>query len=189
MHLWNRIARRHIWGADLRFPVGRCFEDMTTMPFLVLRAQSFYYDPTPCIRYYMREGSITGQLARTRGSFDDRMNDDVAVSLAGFADAARTAMPDMDDETRYCIGQFWAKEFTKLWWRLISARFGRDSWRDIRAKLRRYRALMEENAPVAFAELNRAHLRRGKPGRWFVLSLCLLLAPAPDRPARVEATV
>jgi glycosyltransferase involved in cell wall biosynthesis len=188
MHSWSKIARRQVWGADLRFPVGRCFEDMATTPSLALRAQSFYYAPESWIRYRVRSDSITGIMSRTRGRFDDRKNDDVAVALTGFVDAAHAALPSMSDETRYCIGQFWAKEFTKICWRLLSARFGRDPWRDIRAKARRYRALMDAHAPMPFAELNRAHLRRGKPGRWIVLGLCLILTRGTPLPAPAEAT-
>ena len=187
MHSWSKIAHRRLWDADLRFPVGRCFEDMATTPWLALRAESFYYAPESWIRYRVRGDSITGIMSRTRGRFDDRKNDDVAVALTGFADAARAALPEMDEETRYCIGQFWAKEFTKICWRLLSARFGRDAWRDIQAKARRYRALMEAHAPLPFAALNRAHLRRGKPGRWVVLGLCLILTHGARPAAHAEA--
>ena len=188
MHIWSKIARRDIWGSDLRFPAGRCFEDMATTPLLALRAQSFYYAPESWIRYRVREGSITAMLSRTRGQFDDRKNDDVVMTMTGFVETARQAIPGMDDNGWYCIGQFWAKEYTKLCWRLLSARVGRDSWRDVSAKLGRYHALMETRAPMPFAELNRAHLRRGKPGRWIVLGLCLLLArpPARSRPAAAK---
>lgn len=175
MHSWSKIARRKVWGDDLRFPVGRCFEDMATTPLLILRSESFYYVPEPWIRYRVREDSITGIMSRTRGHFDDRKNDDVAVALTGFAEAANGTLPAMSDETRYCIGQFWAKEFTKLVWRLLSARVGRDDWRTIGEKLQRYRTMMEDRAPVLFPELNAAHLRRGKPGRWLVLGLCLMV--------------
>jgi hypothetical protein len=153
----------------------------------MLRVHSFYYAPESWIRYRVRNDSITGIMSRTRGRFDARKNDDVAVALTGFVDAARRAMPDMSDETVYRIGQFWAKEFTKICWRLLSARFGRDPWRNIRAKARRYRALMDAHAPVPFAQLNRAHLRRGKPGRWIVLGLCLLLTRGAPALAPAEA--
>lgn len=181
MHSWSKIARRDIWGADLRFPVGRCFEDMATTPLLMLRSDSFYYAPESWIRYRVREDSITGIMSRTRGHFDDRKNDDVAVALTGFADAAHRTLPTMDADTRYAMGQFWAKEFTKLVWRLLSARVGRDKWPCIAGKLGRYRAMMEERAPVPFGELAAIHLRRGKPGRWLVLGLCLLVTSGPYR--------
>lgn len=189
MHSWSKIARREIWGTGLRFPVGRCFEDMATTPLLALRVRSFYYAPEAWVRYRVRADSITGIMSRTRGRFDDRKNDDVAVALTGFVDAARAALPDMSDETAYHIAQFWAKEFTKICWRLLSARFGRDPWQVIRAKARRYRALMEARAPMPLAQLNRAHLRRGKPGRWVVLGLCLLLTRGPSLPVPAEAAV
>lgn len=181
MHSWSKIARRELWSDDLRFPVGRCFEDMATTPFLALRARSFYYCPEPWIRYRVRAESITGIMSRTRGRFDDSKNRDVATALTGFVAAARGPLPNLSDETLYCIAQFWAKEFTKLCWRLLSARFGRDRWADLRAKARDYRGLMEERAPMPFAVLNQLHLRRGKPGRWAILGLCLFFSRSETR--------
>ncbi|ART53413.1 glycosyl transferase family 2 [Acidovorax carolinensis] len=58
LHAWSKISRRTLWGGDLRFPVGRHFEDMTTMPLMALRAESFYYEPRPWVAYRQRPGSI-----------------------------------------------------------------------------------------------------------------------------------
>lgn len=189
MHSWSKIAHRRVWGDDLRYPVGRYFEDMTMSAQLILRVHSFYYVPEPWIRYRVRADSTTGITSRTRGWFDDRRNDDITVTMTGFMDAARAALPGMSGETLYCIGQFWAKEFTKICWRLLSARFGRDRWRDMRAKLRRYRLRMEADAPMPFAQLNRDLLRRGRLGRWAALSLCLWLTQPPSTPLRIEVAV
>lgn len=175
MHSWSKIARRAVWSDDLRFPEGRCFEDQTTTPRLALRARSFFYLPEPLIRYRVRSDSITGIMSRSRGRFDRGKNDDVALAMAGVVDTARRDMPTLGDDTLYAIGQFMAKEFTKICWRLLSTRLGRDCGRTIADTLRRYRMLMEQSAPKPFAELNRDHLRRRKPGRWIVLGLCLLL--------------
>ncbi|MFT3813213.1 MAG: glycosyltransferase family 2 protein [Acidovorax sp.] len=68
LHAWSKIARRALWGGDLRFPVGRCFEDMTTLPLLALRAGSFFYEPRPWVAYRQHGGSVlaTMTLAKVR---------------------------------------------------------------------------------------------------------------------------
>lgn len=58
LHAWSKISRRALWGADLRFPVGRYFEDMATMPLMLLRASSFYYADQPWVAYRQRSTSI-----------------------------------------------------------------------------------------------------------------------------------
>jgi len=58
LHAWSKIARRTLWKGDLRFPPGRCFEDMMTMPLLALRADNFWYEPSPWVAYRQRTGSI-----------------------------------------------------------------------------------------------------------------------------------
>ena len=68
LHAWSKIARRALWSppepaqALLRFPVGRYFEDMVTMPLLALRAQRFYYQSTPWMAYRQRGGSILASM-------------------------------------------------------------------------------------------------------------------------------
>ncbi|RVT93091.1 glycosyltransferase family 2 protein [Sphingomonas crocodyli] len=181
MHSWSKIARRGLWGDDLRFPVGRCFEDMATTPLLLLRARSFYYVPSSWIRYRVRPNSITGIMSRTRGRFDDEKNSDIAMALTGFTNAVRTSLPDLGPTTYYWMAQFCAKEFTKICWRMLSTRLGRDSWGTIIARLQSFRARMEAVSPMSFGDLNRAHLRRGKPGRWLVLGFCLFLTNGVER--------
>jgi len=63
LHAWSKISRRALWSDDLRFPVGRHFEDMATMPLMALRAQSFYYEPRPWVAYRQRAGSILASMS------------------------------------------------------------------------------------------------------------------------------
>ncbi|WP_027994700.1 glycosyltransferase family 2 protein [Simplicispira psychrophila] len=63
LHAWSKISRRALWGEDLRFPQGRYFEDMTTMPLMALRAQSFYYEPRPWVAYRQRGNSILSSMS------------------------------------------------------------------------------------------------------------------------------
>lgn len=63
LHAWSKISRRALWGNDLRFPVGKHFEDMTTMPLVALRARSFYYESRPWVAYRQRAGSILASMS------------------------------------------------------------------------------------------------------------------------------
>ncbi|MBS0293339.1 MAG: glycosyltransferase family 2 protein [Proteobacteria bacterium] len=66
LHAWSKISRRALWGAadadGLRFPVGRYFEDMATMPLMALRADSFFYEPRPWVAYRQRGSSILATM-------------------------------------------------------------------------------------------------------------------------------
>ncbi|THU01464.1 glycosyltransferase family 2 protein [Lampropedia puyangensis] len=74
MHPWSKITKRSLWQADatsdpLQFPVGAYFEDMATMPRVLLRAQSFVYVPEVWVAYRQREGSILSSLSPAK-AFD-----------------------------------------------------------------------------------------------------------------------
>lgn len=62
LHSWSKIARRSVWGDQIRFPVGRYFEDVATTPLLALGARSYYYEPTSWIDYRRAEGSILATM-------------------------------------------------------------------------------------------------------------------------------
>ncbi len=66
LHAWSKISRRPLWGDDrsgVRFPAGRYFEDMATMPLMALRAQSFYYETSPWVAYRQRDSSILASMS------------------------------------------------------------------------------------------------------------------------------
>lgn len=73
LHAWSKVSRRALWGsaagAGLRFPVGRYFEDMATMPLMALRAGSFFYEPRPWVAYRQRGSSILATMT-TRKALD-----------------------------------------------------------------------------------------------------------------------
>lgn len=58
LHSWSKVARRSLWSDDLRFPVGRTFEDMASTPDLAMRARSHLHVPEVWIGYRQRAGSI-----------------------------------------------------------------------------------------------------------------------------------
>jgi hypothetical protein len=86
----------------------------------------------------------------------------------------------MSDATRCHIAHFWAKEFTKICWRLLSSSAFRMPWRDLRRKLARYRGMMDAESPIAFAALARHYRSSGRLPRAAILSTCLWLAQADD---------
>ena len=67
MHSWSKIARRTLYGTDLRFPTGRCFEDIFVSPSLLLRAQCVVYVDQPWIGYRKRPGSILSTPSIRKG--------------------------------------------------------------------------------------------------------------------------
>lgn len=62
LHTWSKIARRALWGQDLRFPMGRYFEDALTTPDLLLRVKTFYHAHEPWVIYRQRDGSILATM-------------------------------------------------------------------------------------------------------------------------------
>jgi len=56
--VWARVYRRTLWD-EIRFPVGRHYEDNATVPRLYLNAQTMYRLEGQLYRYRRRSGSIT----------------------------------------------------------------------------------------------------------------------------------
>ncbi|RYZ78366.1 MAG: glycosyltransferase family 2 protein, partial [Moraxellaceae bacterium] len=69
LHVWSKIAKRVLWDT-IHFPEGRLMEDVATTPFLLVRAESFYYCPEVWVAYRQRQGSIlsTPNTLRLRDS-------------------------------------------------------------------------------------------------------------------------
>jgi glycosyltransferase involved in cell wall biosynthesis len=181
LYSWSRISRRTLWGADLRFPVGRYFEDIMTTPGLCLRVESFYYVNQPWIHYRQREDSIMAVAARAQRTFNRRMNDDLAGALTPFHVAARAALPGMSRATRRCITEFCLRTFADLGWRLVRARRREDSWGAILRELRRYRDLTEQDVPASFASAAHFPLRQLRLKLWLRVSCMLLLTAGRPR--------
>lgn len=84
LHAWSKVTRRALWGADLRFPVGRYFEDMAAMPLALLRARSYCYMPQPWVAYRQRGSSILATMTLAKALDQSR-------ALGDFAQALRAA--------------------------------------------------------------------------------------------------
>lgn len=177
LHTWSRVWKRDLFGSAIRFPVGACFEDAATIPWLLLKAESFYYAAEPWVYYRSRPGSIMARLAKTR-SFDVRRNDDLAGALAGFHSALAEALPDAASETLAVVARFQSREFVKIAKRLARAR--KTSWTRLRTDIGRYQTVMEAHSPLPFAAIARQYLARGKIGRAAALGLVLAVS-RPDR--------
>ncbi len=130
MYSWSRVTRRELWGPDLRFPEGRYFEDIMTTPWLCLRARSFYYVDQPWIAYRQREDSIMAAAARANGTFDRRMNDDLASALRGFRAAAAATLPRCprrpDDPSRNSVSGLYRRRLAVAADTSAERRMGRD---------------------------------------------------------------
>ena len=57
-YAWNKIYRRWLFQ-DVRYPVGRVFEDMFTLPQLLLRAKRLRIIPHGCYIYHINSSGIT----------------------------------------------------------------------------------------------------------------------------------
>ncbi len=78
LHAWTKIVRRERWPAEVRFPEGRCFEDLAVIPRIALTVRSYFHAGEVWIGYRQRAGSILSALSLRK--LDDWMD-----ALAGYA--------------------------------------------------------------------------------------------------------
>lgn len=167
LHAWSKISRRALWAGGLRFPAGRYFEDLATMPQLALLAQSFFYVDRPWVAYRQRDGSILS-------SMNLRKAHDQSAALAGFlaAYAAAHGNHPLPDSLRFALAHQCARS-------LIGAQRSLPRWAELepRAALQaasdRFRQDFAQASPMTLSELLRAYLlrgwwlRRAKLTRWY----------------------
>lgn len=89
LHAWSKVTRRALWGADLRFPPGRYFEDMATMPLALLRARSHCYAAVPWVAYRQRGSSILSTMTLPKALDQSRALTAFAQALAAAEAAGR----------------------------------------------------------------------------------------------------
>ena len=164
LHPWSKIIRRAIWPADLRFPVGRVFEDLTVFPRLALHAHSFFYAPRVWVAYRQRAGSTLADLTATK-------LDDWTSALVGVGDLLRGHRA----ETRFVAAHFSARTFLRAGKRL--SRLGSPDWS---ATLTQFAQRWQASSPLTAAELLRGYLRRG--WWWRALQLAFWLRRAGYKP-------
>jgi glycosyltransferase involved in cell wall biosynthesis len=184
LHIWSRVWNRSLFASGIRFPEGVCFEDIATVPWLMLRAKSYFYSAQPWVYYRSRPGSIIAQISRVPRQFDVRRNDDLASALNGFHYDLAHAIPGVKRETEALLGRFISREFFKLSRRLVRSRQYADL-AALRVLIARYRGMMEGNSPVPFSRIAVRYLLKGQIVR--AAELWLALALAGRRPANQEA--
>jgi glycosyltransferase involved in cell wall biosynthesis len=172
LHAWSRVWKCEVLDG-VRFPEGVYFEDMATIPRLMLNARSYYYAAQPWIYYRSRPGSI---LAEIRADFDYRRNDELADALAGFREDLIRAIPDVSMETRRLVALFLAREYVKLAKRLMRVHRRQRSLHLLRGDLNRYREKMEGASPLPFAQIAARHARDGQMVRWAALRFFMALS-------------
>lgn len=190
LHAWSRVWKRTLFDGGLRFPEGACFEDIATVPWLLLRAKSHHYAGEPWITYRSRPGSIIQQMTCRSRPFDTRRNNDLATALAGYQQELRMALPDAGPATMAAIGRFVAREFVKMSKRLLRSRKYAAAGDSLRERIGHYHAVMEANSPVAFAKIARDYTWRGKLIRagelWLALALSRKMVSVAAPPVREQ---
>ncbi|SEL42706.1 Glycosyltransferase involved in cell wall bisynthesis [Roseateles sp. YR242] len=157
MHPWSKIARRELWGTDLRFPPGKHFEDMHLLPFLALRAPDLWYEPEVWVVYRQRQGSIMHTL-------NLRKADDLAWAMTGLREAVQAAHRALDADATFAWANTQARSFIGA--ARMAYRFDPLRSPEIIAY---YRQLMEAASPLPVNALLGAYLRRG----WWARALRL----------------
>lgn len=151
LHSWSKISRRRLWAEDLRFPVGRYYEDMYTTPELLLRATSFAYLPEVCVAYRQREGSILASMNAQKVSH-------MMGSLLGLPERLRAAGVQSKD-AELALAQYAARTFVTAC--RFQQRAGGLGEAERSAALAAYLLDFERSSPLPPTDLLRATWRRG----------------------------
>lgn len=158
MHVWSKIARRELWGTDLRFPVGRTFEDMAVAPFLALRARSYVYVDRIWIGYRKRPGSIVA--SQSEGKLDD-----MQAATASLPALTANLTPALSATGRFYASWMAAKNF------IAAARFDVSQGKNLRLAQRL--AVFERSCLIPPRDVVAGCVRRGWLWRALKLSYWL----------------
>ncbi|MEI7464380.1 MAG: glycosyltransferase family 2 protein [Burkholderiales bacterium] len=101
LHNGSKISKRNLWTPALRFPEGRCFEDVVVMPKVAFRAKNYFYQDSAWIHYRQRLGSITATPTLKK-------IEDMSISTSGALDQWLGRYPKMSAASRsafygYCV--------------------------------------------------------------------------------------
>jgi len=157
MHPWSKIARRELWGTDLRFPPGRHFEDMHLLPFLALRAPDLWYEPAVWVIYRQRQGSIMHTL-------NARKADDLAWAMNGLREAVQASGRHLDDQAAFAWANTLARNFIGA--ARMAQRFDPQRSAEL---IGGYRRQLEAASPWSPDQLLKAYFRKG----WWARALRL----------------
>lgn len=170
MYAWLKVSKRTLWSDDLRFPEGKAFEDIGTIPQLLLRCKSYTYVPRGLIYYRIRPNSIMSSVTRTRNFFDACKNDDLAGAMLGFPQELALQPGGGGGATKFYASHFLAKEYCKLAKRYVSAH------EPPSIPLIEYLHKMEKASPLSFGDLQTVYLKRMRIWDYFALKVAVAAA-------------
>ncbi len=145
LHCWSRISARTLWTPELRFPVGRYYEDMAVVPVLALRVRRFLHVPEVWIGYRQRPGSI---LATGNTRKYEQMMQALAELGSHWRDAAQR-----DRRVAFAAAHFAARSFIGACRHV--ARAGEAD------RLPGFLTVLRQASPLSPQQLLRAYLMRG----------------------------
>lgn len=153
LHAWSKISRRSLWGADLRFPAGRYFEDMMTMPQMALRCTSFYYCPRPWVAYRQRADSILASMTAAKAA-------DQSAALGPLAQAVQGDALRHDARLQFAWAHQCACNLIGAL-RFLDRQQGRLPPGQLQALAQQFLADFARISPLSLPALRQAYLRRG----------------------------
>lgn len=160
LFVWAHVARRSLWHGVPAFPEGCSFEDMATLPRLLLRAQSAWHVPEPWLQYRRRDDSITALMSAAKVA-------DLSRSLKGVRAELLQHWPVAPEPVRFILAHQAARNF------IAAQRHARHlPAAEAAALWPRIRSDFAEAIGDDLALLQRGYLKRG----WFLRALRLLKA-------------
>lgn len=158
MHAWSKISKRSLWAAGLRFPEGKCYEDMFVSPRLAIHARTCYYAPRVWVAYRQREDSIMAMLSPQKLS-------GLSEALVGFPDEFLDVEPRPDIDTRFLISHVAARNFIG-----VARKFSRIKGANSREPIASNLDNFIHSTMLPLEELRLEYLKRGWIRRWAQLS-------------------
>lgn len=156
LHAWSKITRRALWADGLRFPPGRYFEDMATMPLALLRAASHCHVPEPWVAYRQRGSSILATMTLPKAFDQSAALRPLREALAGH--------PEEDDAGLcFAMAHQCARNMQGAM-RVVQRASAPAA--ELDAAAARIRADFAAASPLDAAALLRAYLQRGWWLRW-----------------------
>ena len=95
-YAWNKIYRRWLFQ-DVRYPVGRVFEDMFTLPQLLLRARRLRIMPHGCYIYHINSSGITARADHDASMYGMLLTASLDAWRVLDIDTAPSAMRELQD--------------------------------------------------------------------------------------------
>lgn len=162
LHAWSKIAKKSLWGDDIRFPEGRYFEDMETISRLLLKSSRCVYVNEPWVSYRQREGSILATMSFKKVHDLSRALNAFSRDLAVTLGQDNRRLQD-DPSLAFAISHLSARNYMAAM-RFLAAHPELEHAADAaRAFARHYR----HSSPLTPEELLQAYWRRGWWARYF----------------------